>query len=106
MEGMEKEKNLLTPGKLYAKLSAAFRAREDRRCPACRMPMVFLLEHPRNGAANWSVEAAPAACEPCRELIADIVRTHGERFDLWDPTAIYSRPPLASFIPALGQRPQ
>lgn len=104
IEFMDKE--LITPGKLYAKLSAEFRTRKERTCTTCRMPMVFLREEPEGEIANWLTEAPAAACEPCKDLIADIVRNHAARYDLWDPTAIYARRPLAAFVPTLGQRTQ
>lgn len=97
------EKELLTPGKLYARLSEEFRARQESRCDGCRMPMVFLSERPRGGS-NWSVEPAPRACQPCQQLIAEIVREHAARFDLWDPTAAYAQHPIASFVPAFPSR--
>lgn len=65
------------------------------------MPMVFLSEEPKPGEANWIVEPAVAACDPCRQLIDEIVREHASRYDLWDPTAIYARKPFAAFVSPL-----
>jgi hypothetical protein len=100
------EKELLTPGRLYARLSDAFRTRQDGGCSGCRMPMVYLREEPGEGPANWIVESSPSACEPCQALIDEIVRQHSDRYDLWDPTAIYARRPLAAFIPSVAHRTQ
>jgi hypothetical protein len=100
------EKELLTPGRLYAKLSNEFRARQDGACGGCRMPMVYLREEPGEGPANWIVESSSTACEPCQGLIEEIVRQHADRYDIWDPTAIYAGRPLAAFIPSLAHRPQ
>ncbi len=100
------DKDLLTPGKLYARLSNELRARQTPRCDGCRMPMVYLREKPVAGEANWMVEPAGPACEACQPLIDEIVREHAAQYDLWDPTAIYARRPIAAFAPALNTRLQ
>ena len=70
------------------------------------MPMVSLREEPREGLANWIVESSPTACEPCQALIEEIVRHHADRYDLWDPTAIYANGSLAAFMQNVAHRPQ
>jgi hypothetical protein len=100
------EKELLTPGRLYARLSDEFRTRQIASCGGCRMPMVYLREGPGEGLANWIVESSSSACEPCQALIDEIVRQHADRYDLWDPTAIYARRPFVAFIPGVAHRPQ
>jgi len=98
------EKEFLTPGRLYAKLSEELQARHGRLCDGCHMPMVYLREEPAEGSANWIVEPAHPACEPCQELIDEIVRQHAARYDLWDPTLTYARPRMALFIPSFCSR--
>ena len=90
-------KELMTPGRLYARLSNELRARQEPRCDGCRMPMVYLREKPVAGEANWIVEPAGQACEACRPLIDEIVREYAVLYDLWDPTAIYALRPIAAF---------
>ena len=97
-------KELLTPGRLYAKLSEELRARQGRRCDQCHMPMVYLCENPGEASANWIVEASPSACDACGELIDEIVRKHAARYDLRDPTMIYARPRTTVVIPSLSHR--
>jgi hypothetical protein len=99
------EKEFLTPGRLYAKMSEELRARQERRCDECHMPMVYLCENPGEASANWIVEPSPAACAACEELIGEIVRKHAARYDLWDPTMIYARPCAPLYIPNSGPRP-
>ena len=99
------EKELLTPGRLYAKLSEELRARQGRRCDQCHMPMVYLCANPGQASANWIVEPSRAACRACEELIDQIVRKHAARYDIWDPTLIYARPRTTLVIPSLRHRP-
>jgi hypothetical protein len=99
-------KELLTPGKLYARLSNALRIRQQQRCDGCRMPMVFIAETPKPGEPNWIVEPVGPACDRCLLLITEIVSEHANQYDLWDPTAIYARKPFAAFVPPPGPRPQ
>jgi hypothetical protein len=94
-------KELVTPGRLYAKLSGELRARQ--RCDGCHMPMVYLSEKPTEGSSpNWILEPSIPACAPCQDLIDAIAREHAARYDLWDPTHTYARPRWALFVPSFG----
>ena len=87
------ERNALTPGKLYARLSAEFRKLRPDHCANCRMPMVVLTSRGGPHACNWTVESTTHLCEKCNGLIADIVRRAAEEFDLYDPTSARFFPP-------------
>jgi hypothetical protein len=91
------ERTTLTPGKLYARLSAEFRRR--RRHPNCRMPMVMLAHRASPGGANWTLEPSLSTCEECMRLVEEIVRGAESEFDLRDPTAIPRWPAAASRMP-------
>lgn len=84
----------LTPGKLYARLSAEYRKQRPASCSSCQMPMVFLVEPADVDTPNWRIEA-PRCCEPCASLIRDIVERFGEKFDLFDPVSTAFRRPEA-----------
>jgi hypothetical protein len=100
------DKELITPGKLYAKLSHEFRERQRGLCEGCRMPMVFQREEVRAGEANWDIESPIAVCETCSALIEQVVHEHADRYDMWDPTAVYARRPAAAFTASLVHRTQ
>jgi hypothetical protein len=82
------ERTLLTPGKLYARLSAEFRRVRPQTCGNCRMPMVVLTHRLRPDSCNWSVEAASNMCAECEQLIAKIVANAALEYDLHDPISI------------------
>lgn len=88
------ERSILTPGKLYARLSAEFR----RRCehPNCRMPMVMLAHRVTPEGPNWTLEPSLATCEACMRLVEDIVQEAENEFDLRDPTALPRWPGAAT----------
>ena len=91
------ERNALTPGKLYARLSAEFRRLRPEHCVNCRMPMVVLTRRAGPDACNWAVEATTHLCDNCKGLIEAIVARAAEEFDLYDPTSarFFPHPPPA-----------
>jgi hypothetical protein len=84
------ERIALTPGKLFARLSAEFRRRRGHL--NCRMPMVMLAHRVAPGAPNWTLEQSQTACETCMPLVLAIADEAGDQFDLRDPTAIAKWP--------------
>lgn len=82
----------LTPGKLYARLSAEFRNHPSRHCQACRMPMVVPRRSAGEDQPNWSVEETPPVCEECRPIIRAVVESVGRRYALHDPAATLKPP--------------
>jgi hypothetical protein len=91
----------LTPGKLYARLSAAFRGVRPAHCGNCRMPMVVLTHRLGPSECNWSIEAASNLCGTCEVLIASIVKRAADEYDLLDPISVpfFPRPALGPHIP-------
>jgi hypothetical protein len=81
-------KTLITPGKLYAKLSAEFRRLRADTCAACNMPMVYVIERHAGDYANWLVGEPLRNCEACEPIITDIVRRLSLEYDIFDPTFI------------------
>ena len=82
------ERTALTPGKLYARLSAEFRRVRPEHCGNCRMPMVVLTHRLAPDDCNWTVEAASNLCDQCEDLIAAIVKQVAAEFDLHDPISV------------------
>ncbi len=99
------DKPLLTPGKLYAHLSAEFDRRKPRQCRDCRMPMVVtrVRHEEEDERPNWTVEAAPPSCRGCEPLIEQVVRMVAAEFDVFDPTA--ARLPPAYRLDGGARRP-
>lgn len=94
------EREVLTPGRLYQKLSAEFRRMRPAHCGHCRMPMVVLTYRPAPEDCNWAVEELGPLCDKCRPLIAAIVKEAAEQYDIADPVSTPFFP-----IPALRQMP-
>jgi hypothetical protein len=78
----------LTPGKLYALLSAEFRTLRSKQCESCAMPMPYLVHPPYPGAANWAVDDEVAACSECTEIAGKVVERMSGTYDVWDPISV------------------
>ena len=82
------ERTSLTPGKLYARLSAEFRMLRPTQCESCAMPMPYLVHRLHDDAPNWAVEDDVAACSGCTLIAAEVVNRLSREYDLWDPISI------------------
>lgn len=82
------ERQTLTPGRLYARLSAEFRSLRPQHCGNCRMPMVQLTHRVSPEACNWAVDDAASLCEGCGALVATLVNDAAAEIDLRDPVSI------------------
>ena len=91
------ERIALTPGKLFARLSAEFR--RQRGHPNCRMPMVMLSHRLTPDGANWTLEPSQTACEKCMPLVNALVADAAGQYDLRDPTALPRWPAAAARLP-------
>lgn len=81
------ERESLTPGKLFARMSAEFRRRSGH--PNCRMPMVLLAHRLTPDGPNWTLETgAQSACSKCMPMALAIAAEAAEHYDLRDPTAM------------------
>jgi hypothetical protein len=78
----------LTPGKLYALLSAEFRKLRSTQCESCAMPMPYLVQPARSDAPNWEVEDEVAACGDCTSIVGEVVERIARKYDMWDPISI------------------
>jgi hypothetical protein len=76
----------ITPGKLYARLSAEFVRLRPPRCDSCHMPMVYVIEPRLGSGANWLVDDPTPGCEECRDVLDGIVRRFSLLYDIFDPT--------------------
>jgi hypothetical protein len=94
---MDMERIALTPGKLFAWLSAEFRRRRGHL--NCRMPMVMLSHRLSPEGPNWTLEPSQTACSICMPLVMAIVGEASDQFDLRDPTAIARWPAAAAKLP-------
>lgn len=84
---MEAQRPELTPGRLYAMLSAEFREARARTCLGCAMPMVFSCDREEGRGANWAVEPMATRCSRCEVEIARIVGKYAALYDMHDPNA-------------------
>lgn len=75
----------ITPGRLYAMLSAEFREARDRTCLGCTMPMVFSCDRDRGEGANWNVEPLAFRCARCEVEVQRIVRKFAALYDMHEP---------------------
>jgi hypothetical protein len=82
------EREYLTPGRLYARLSADFRRLRPQHCGNCRMPMVQLTLRASPEACNWAVDGSAPLCERCRPVVAALVKEAAAEFDLRDPISV------------------
>jgi hypothetical protein len=79
-------KTTLTPGKLYARLSAEFARLRPREFASCQMPMVYVIERHLGDRANWLVDELPPGCEECQDVVNEIVSRFSFQYDIFDPT--------------------
>lgn len=96
------ERTALTPGKLYARLSAEFRRVRPEHCGNCRMPMVVLTHRLGPDECNWTIEPLSTLCDECKDLIAATVRKVALECDLHDPISVPFFPhpaPSRTFAP-------
>ena len=92
------ERESLTPGKLYARMSAEFRRQSGH--PNCRMPMVMLAHRVTPDGPNWTLEmSSQSACSKCTPMALAIAAEAAEHFDLRDPTAMPRWPANAARPP-------
>jgi len=73
-------KTLITPGRLYAKLSTEFRKVCCERCTQCVLPVPFTAMD-----GNWRLDDLPRDCAECAQHIEAIVRRHQALYELLDP---------------------
>jgi hypothetical protein len=76
----------MTPGRLYARLSAEYVRLRPPQCGSCHMPMVYVIERRPGDCANWLVDDLAVGCETCREVLDGIVRRYAFLYDIFDPT--------------------
>jgi hypothetical protein len=79
-------KTVLTPGRLYARLSAEFGRLRLPECAAAHMPMVYMIERRLGNSANWVVDDLPRGYEQCQGLVDEIVGRYSLQYDIFDPT--------------------
>lgn len=84
------DRTVITPGKLYALMSAEFHRTRPDECRACRMPMVSLIAPRDFDSANWKLE--PFQCsERCTQLVKQLANRFGESYELFDPVSVHYR---------------
>ncbi len=75
---------LLTPGRLYAHMSADFQESRPRTCIGCIMPMVCLKE-PEGEGPNWGLEPPLRRCKVCTEIAGRILERYSALYNVHDP---------------------
>lgn len=83
----------ITPGRLYARLSAEFRRR--RSCAWCRLPLPLMVEREADDEPNWTLDAFGPGCTGCERLVRALTHEYQDRFDLHDPAGPPHAPPPA-----------
>jgi hypothetical protein len=99
MDSIMPKRPELTPGRLYAMLSAEFREARARTCLGCAMPMVFACDRGQGAGANWSVEPLAFRCSRCEVEVARIVRKFAALYDMHEPSAGPEVPSPENFTP-------
>lgn len=85
------ERTYLTPGKLYARLSAEFRMLRPDSCSSCSVPLPLVVERCDPDSANWELGVVPPVCAECRATIEEVANRASEHYDVYDPTASPAR---------------
>lgn len=85
------ERKIITPGKLYALLSAEYHRTRPDDCRACRMPMVQLVAPRDFDSPNWKLEAFQCS-DRCGQVVQEIARQYGQQYELFDPVSVHYRP--------------
>jgi hypothetical protein len=73
-------RTLITPGRLYARISADFRKICCARCNQCVLPVPFTAED-----GSWQIGDLSRECRSCAREIHAIVRRYQAKYDLLDP---------------------
>jgi hypothetical protein len=73
-------RTIITPGRLYSKLSSDFRKVCCERCAQCVFPVPYTAAD-----GTWQLGDLPRECEECAQQISTIVRRHQALYDLLDP---------------------
>ena len=76
----------LTPGRLYAMMSAEFQERRSRHCIGCMMPMLYFQPAPE-GEANWQLDPGGWRCRTCEESVERIFAKYAALYDVKDHSA-------------------
>jgi hypothetical protein len=77
-------RTIITPGRLYAKLSDEFRQVARSKCTQCVLPLPYRVDEPGEGP-TWVLGPPSRECEECARVLAEIVRDYQARYDLLDP---------------------
>lgn len=75
----------LTPGRLYAKMSAEFRACREGRACNCTMPLPYTRERSEPGDCNWRLQPLWSECAHCQALVRALGAKYSTRYDVRDP---------------------
>ena len=81
------DRTFLTPGRLYARLSAEFRMLRPGSCSSCSVPLPFVVDRADPDSANWELGEGPPVCDDCRATIEEVVSRALAYYDIYDPTA-------------------
>ena len=77
----------LTPGRLYAMMSAEFQEARSRHCIGCIMPLLAFRTPAGEAKANWVLEAIGMRCMSCEASVARIFAKYAELYDVKDHSA-------------------
>lgn len=77
----------LTPGRLYAMMSADFREARSRHCIGCVMPLLSFRERELENAPNWTLEPIGSRCASCEASVQRIFAKFAALYDVKDHSA-------------------
>ena len=77
----------LTPGRLFARMSADLKAQRGGLC-GCTMPLPYSCEPALPGECNWRLQWLRDSCAPCELAIAEIFRRYSSLYDLREPRCL------------------
>lgn len=85
-----KKRPVLTPGRLYAKMSEEFRGHREKVGCSCIMPLPSTREPPADGGCNWEIRPLWSHCTRCDDFLKDLVARYQATYDVFDPTHEYT----------------
>lgn len=77
----------LTPGRLYAMMSAEFQEARPRHCIGCIMPLLAFRERAGASQPNWGLETGGWRCATCETAVARIFTKYAAIYDVKDHSA-------------------
>jgi hypothetical protein len=89
-------RTVVTPGRLYAMMSAEFRKSRVAGHASCIMPMVCARERVQRSEPAWGIQSMTSQCEACTRIAQGIAQRHGRLYEMHDPIGSTYEPTRAT----------